>query len=149
MKFTSRTFLGQLLLKDSTIVFKQQSILLWSEELKVVSHCLDSIASKASLTLRWTGHTLTRMGMIHFGIVVRKQQMFPKDWWVEDLCELQIDLQKCVMTTIKTKGKVSDLDSCEREDEGKEMETWTKERVLARPNIKFGVFCFFVFCFFF
>ena len=27
------------------------------------------------------------------------------------------------MTTIKTKGKVSDLDSCEREDEGKEMET--------------------------
>ena len=92
MKFTSRTFLGQLLLKDSTIVFKQQSILPWSEELKVVSHCLDSIASKASLTLRWTGHTLTRMGMIHFGIVVRKQQTFPKDWWVEDLCELQIDL---------------------------------------------------------
>ena len=60
--------------------------------LKVVSHCLDTIASKASLTLRWTGHTLTRMGMIHFGIVMRKQQMFPKDWWVEDLCELQIDL---------------------------------------------------------
>ena len=54
--------------------------------------------------------------------------MFPKDWYVEDLYELQIDLQKWVMTTIKTKGKVSDLDSCEREDEGKEMETWTKER---------------------
>ena len=59
--------------------------------IKVVSHCLDSIASKASLTLRWTGHTPTRMGMIHFGIVVRKQQMFPKDWYVEDLYELQID----------------------------------------------------------
>ena len=54
--------------------------------------------------------------------------MFPKDWWVEDLCELQIDLLKWVMTTIKTKGKISDLDSCEREDKGKEMETWTNER---------------------
>ena len=32
------------------------------------------------------------------------------------------------MTTINTKGKVSDLDSCEREDKGKEMETLTKER---------------------
>ena len=92
MKFTSRTFLVQLLLKESIIVFKQQSILPWCEELKVVSHCLDTIASKASLTLRWTGQTHTRMGMIHFGIVVRKQQMFPKDWWVEGLCELQIDL---------------------------------------------------------
>ena len=34
------------------------------------------------------------------------------------------------MTTIKTKGKVSDLDSCEIEDKGKGLETLTKERWL-------------------
>lgn len=39
---------------------------------------------------------------------MRKQQLVPKDWWVEDLCDLQLDLYKLVITTIKTKGKVSD-----------------------------------------
>lgn len=38
---------------------------------------------------------------------VRKPQMVLKDWWVEDLCELSIDLYKRVIATIKTKGKVS------------------------------------------
>ncbi|KAK6152789.1 hypothetical protein DH2020_012428 [Rehmannia glutinosa] len=33
--------------------------------------------------------------------------MVPKDWWVEDLCELQIDLYKRVITTIRAKGRIS------------------------------------------
>ncbi|KAI8032578.1 BTB/POZ domain-containing protein NPY2 [Camellia lanceoleosa] len=36
-----------------------------------------------------------------------KQQIVPKDWWVEDICELQIDSYKRVITTIKTKSKLS------------------------------------------
>ncbi|KAG2719738.1 hypothetical protein I3760_02G003900 [Carya illinoinensis] len=74
--------------KDSIIVLQTtKSLLPWSKELKVVSHCLDSIASKASIDT---------------------SKPVPKDWWVEDLCELQLDLYKLVITTIKTKGKVSD-----------------------------------------
>ncbi|KAG6663112.1 hypothetical protein CIPAW_02G003400 [Carya illinoinensis] len=81
--------------KDSIIVLQTtKSLLPWSKELKVVSHCLDSIASKASIDTSKNG--------------VRKQQLVPKDWWVEDLCDLQLDLYKLVITTIKTKGKVSD-----------------------------------------
>ncbi|KAF5958324.1 hypothetical protein HYC85_005549 [Camellia sinensis] len=34
-------------------------------------------------------------------------RIVPKDWWVEDLCDLQIDLYKRVITMIKTKGKMS------------------------------------------
>lgn len=33
--------------------------------------------------------------------------MVPKDWWVEDLCELKIDLYERVIRTIITKGNVS------------------------------------------
>ncbi|KAL4644640.1 hypothetical protein ACB092_02G179200 [Castanea dentata] len=102
--------------KDSIIVLQTtKSLLPWSEELKVVSHCLDSIASKASIDtskVDWS-YTYNRKKLPYengndpLWNSVRELQMVPKDWWVEDLCELQIDLYKRVMTTIKTKGKVS------------------------------------------
>ncbi|CAK9144045.1 unnamed protein product [Ilex paraguariensis] len=102
--------------KDSIIVLQTTKALLpWSEELKVVSHCLDSIASKASIEsskVEWS-YTYNRKKLpsengndLHWN-GVRKQQMVPKDWWVEDLCELQIDLYKRIITTIKTKGRMS------------------------------------------
>uniref|UniRef100_A0A5B6ZLZ0 Putative BTB/POZ domain-containing protein NPY4 n=1 Tax=Davidia involucrata TaxID=16924 RepID=A0A5B6ZLZ0_DAVIN len=102
--------------KDSIIVLQTtKSLFPWSEELKVVSHCLDSIASKVFIDtskIEWS-YTYNRKKLpsengndSHWN-GVRKQQMVPKDWWVEDLCELQIDLYKRVITTIKTKGKMS------------------------------------------
>ncbi|XP_057501447.1 BTB/POZ domain-containing protein NPY2-like [Actinidia eriantha] len=101
--------------KDSIIVLQTTKALLpWTEELKVVSHCLDSIASKASVDtskVEWS-YTYNRKKLPmengndpHWN-GVRKQQLVPKDWWVEDLSELQIDLYKRVITTIKTKGKM-------------------------------------------
>ncbi|MFQ6662873.1 hypothetical protein Gotur_030580 [Gossypium turneri] len=102
--------------KDSIIVLQTtKSLLPWSEELKVVSHCLDSIASKASIDtskVEWS-YTYNRKkiasenGNSPQWNDARKPQMVPKDWWVEDLCELPIDLYKRVIVTIKTKGRVS------------------------------------------
>lgn len=102
--------------KDSIIVLQTtKSLLPWSEELKLVSHCLDSIASKACIDttkVEWS-YTYNRKklpsenGKDPLWNGVRKPQMVPKDWWVEDLCELQIDLYKRVIMTIKTKGRVS------------------------------------------
>ncbi|KAI4327359.1 hypothetical protein L6164_019831 [Bauhinia variegata] len=102
--------------KDSIIVLQTtKSLLPWSEELKVVSHCLDSIASKASMDtskVEWS-YTYNRKklpsenGNDPQWNGVRKQQMVPKDWWVEDLCELQLDLYNRVMTTIITRGNIS------------------------------------------
>ncbi|KAG9145270.1 hypothetical protein Leryth_008223 [Lithospermum erythrorhizon] len=102
--------------KDSIIVLQTtRSLLPWSEELKMVSHSLDSIASKASIDpskVEWS-YTYNRKklpsengGDPHYN-GVKKHQLVPQDWWVEDLCELQIDLYKRVLMTIKSKDRVS------------------------------------------
>ncbi|ONK75900.1 uncharacterized protein A4U43_C03F21750 [Asparagus officinalis] len=100
--------------KDSIIALQTTKPLLpWSEDLKVVSHCIDSIASKASIDpseVQWS-YTYNRKKLsVENGIDsewngVRKQQVVPKDWWVEDLSELEINLYKRVLMAIKTKGK--------------------------------------------
>ncbi|GAB2282703.1 hypothetical protein Dimus_017242 [Dionaea muscipula] len=102
--------------KDSIIVLQTtRSFLPWSEELKLVSHCLDAIASKASIETCKVecSYTYNRKklpsenGQETPWNGVRKQQAVPKDWWVEDLCDLDIELYKRAITTIKMKGKVS------------------------------------------
>ncbi|CAN4079766.1 unnamed protein product [Withania somnifera] len=99
--------------KDSIIALQTtKAFLPWSEELKIVSHCLDSVASKAytdTSKVDWS-YTYNRKklpsenGSDPLWNGVKKQQHVPRDWWVEDLSELHIDLYKRVITTIKTKG---------------------------------------------
>lgn len=100
--------------KDSIIVLQTtKSFFPFSEELKIVSHCLDSIATRASTDpskVDWS-YTYNRKKLPsengHDWNGVKKLQTVPKDWWVEDLCELQIELYKRVITTIRAKGRVS------------------------------------------
>uniref|UniRef100_A0A6N2LMU0 NPH3 domain-containing protein n=1 Tax=Salix viminalis TaxID=40686 RepID=A0A6N2LMU0_SALVM len=102
--------------KDSIIILQTtKSLLPWAEELKLVSRCLDSIASKACMDtnmVEWS-YTYSRKklpsenGKDPLWNGVRKPQAVPRDWWVEDLCELQIDLYKRAITTIIKKGRVS------------------------------------------
>lgn len=101
--------------KDSIIVLgTTKAHLPWSEELKLVSHCIDSIASKASTDtskVEWS-YTYSRKklptenGLDLQWNGVKKQQFVPKDWWVEDLTDLDIDSYKQIITTIKAKGTV-------------------------------------------
>ncbi|MFS7965816.1 putative NPH3 domain-containing protein [Helianthus anomalus] len=77
---------------------------------------LDSISSKASMDpsrVEWS-YSYNRKKIsnengtespLYNG--VREQLTVPKDWWVEDLCDLHIDLYKRVIITIKAKGRVS------------------------------------------
>ncbi|VAI02542.1 unnamed protein product [Triticum turgidum subsp. durum] len=108
--------------KDSIIVLQStKSLLPWSENLKVINHCIDSIASKASIDpseVEWS-YTYNRKklqsenGVDSHWNGVRMQQMVPKDWWVDDLSELEMDLYKRVLLTIKLLNAACLLESGE------------------------------------
>ncbi|KAH7845318.1 hypothetical protein Vadar_000584 [Vaccinium darrowii] len=98
--------------KDSIILLQTTpSILPWSEDLKVVGRCIDSIASKTSVDpslVKWS-YTYNRKLLVPDRIIehrVMKIESVPRDWWVEDICELSIDLFKRVMTVVKSKGRM-------------------------------------------
>jgi len=102
--------------KDSIIVLQStKSLQQWTENLKVINHCVDSIASKASMDpseVEWS-YTYNRKklpsesGLDSHWNGVRKQQTVPRDWWVEDLCDLEVCLYKKVILAIKAKGRTS------------------------------------------
>ncbi|GLT76102.1 hypothetical protein SLA2020_477830 [Shorea laevis] len=101
--------------KDSIIVLQTtKSLLPWSEDLKIVGRCIDSIASKTSVdpsNITWS-YTYNRKlsapdRMVKDDVKFREKiESVPKDWWVEDICELDIDLYKRVMTAVKSKGRM-------------------------------------------
>ncbi|XVE53530.1 hypothetical protein DITRI_Ditri03aG0010300 [Diplodiscus trichospermus] len=102
--------------KDSIIVLQTtKSLLPWSENLKIIGRCIDSIASKTSVdpaNITWS-YTYNRKLAAPDKIVDdgmkklrEKIESVPKDWWVEDICELEIDLYKRVMTAVKSKGRM-------------------------------------------
>ncbi|XP_073105715.1 phototropic-responsive NPH3 family protein NPY4 isoform X2 [Elaeis guineensis] len=102
--------------KDSIIVLQTTKTLLpWPEDLKLVSHCIDSIASKASTDackVEWSytynrKNLLSENGLDPHWNAIKKQQSVPKDWWVEDLCELEMDFYRQLIMAIKAKGRMS------------------------------------------
>jgi hypothetical protein len=102
--------------KDSIIVLQTtKSLLPWSENLKVINHCVDSIAAKASIDpseVDWS-YTYNRKKLPSDGGPdshwngVRKQVTVPRDWWVEDICDLEMSLYKKVILAIKAKGRTA------------------------------------------
>ncbi|PON74798.1 BTB/POZ domain-containing protein NPY [Parasponia andersonii] len=101
--------------KDSIIVLQTtKSLLPMSEDLKLVGRCIESISTKACVDVSkvdWS-YTYNRKKIpeengndLNWNGVIKRP--VPKDWWVEDLCELEIDLYERVLTNIKTKSVVS------------------------------------------
>ncbi|XP_014514622.1 BTB/POZ domain-containing protein NPY2 [Vigna radiata var. radiata] len=98
--------------KDSIILLQtSKSMLPLVEDLKVVSHCVDSIANKACVDVSkvdWS-YTYNRRKLPEENGIESNQnglrtRLVPKDWWVEDLCELEVDLYKSVISNIKSKA---------------------------------------------
>lgn len=96
--------------KDSIIVLQTaKSHLPWSEDLKIIGRCVDSIASKTSVDptkITWS-YTHNRKLAMEGRITEHEMiESVPKDWWVEDICELDINMYKRVMVAIKSKGRM-------------------------------------------
>ncbi|CAL9245069.1 unnamed protein product [Arabidopsis halleri] len=92
--------------KDSIIVLQTtRSFYPWSEDVKIDVRCLESIALKAAIDparVDWS-YTYNRRKLIPPEI---NYNGVPRDWWIEDLAELSIDLFKRVISTIRRKGGV-------------------------------------------
>ncbi|KAI7746765.1 hypothetical protein M8C21_011066, partial [Ambrosia artemisiifolia] len=101
--------------KDSIIVLQSTRYMSSSSETpKLVNLCINSIASKASVDVSkvdWS-YTYNRgklpeeiepVNELNGGL---RSRMVPKDWWVEDLAELEVGLYKQVLVSIKSKGLV-------------------------------------------
>ncbi|CAN6855261.1 unnamed protein product [Brassica oleracea var. botrytis] len=95
--------------KDSIIVLQTtKTFSPLSEDLKLVSLCIDAIASKACVNVshvEWS-YTYNRKKLAeeNNGADQVRAREVPHDWWVEDLCELEIEFYKRVIMNIKSKG---------------------------------------------
>ncbi|XP_050208406.1 BTB/POZ domain-containing protein At5g47800 isoform X2 [Mercurialis annua] len=85
--------------KDS-IVTLQTTVRLteWSENLGIIRKCINSIVEKILTPppkVTWS-YTYTRPGF------KKSQQSVPKDWWTEDVSDLDIDLFRCIITAVRS-----------------------------------------------
>ncbi|XP_065872063.1 BTB/POZ domain-containing protein NPY2 [Euphorbia lathyris] len=102
--------------KDSIVALQTTRPLLpLCEELKLMSNCVDAVASRACVDISkvdWSysynrkklpeenGHDPNATNGM-------RNRAVPKDWWVEDLCDLDIDLYKRVIVAIKLRAILS------------------------------------------
>lgn len=101
--------------KDSIIVLKSsKSLLPIPDDLKLITHCIESISSKVAVDttkVDWS-YTYNRKKLpeeerIDLSYDITRNRSVPLDWWVEDLCELDIDLYKRVIISISSKSAAS------------------------------------------
>ncbi|XP_052170392.1 BTB/POZ domain-containing protein At5g48800 [Diospyros lotus] len=80
-----------------------EDLLPLADELKIVSRCIDSIASKACV--EQIASSFSRLEYSSSGRLHMSRQAKPEgDWWVEDLSVLRIDLYQRVIKAMKCRG---------------------------------------------
>ncbi|CAK9323628.1 unnamed protein product [Citrullus colocynthis] len=80
-----------------------ENLLPLADELKVVSRCIDAIASKAcseQIASSFSRLEYSSSGRLHMS----KQAKCDSDWWIEDISVLRVDLYERVITAMKCRG---------------------------------------------
>ncbi|KAL8150122.1 hypothetical protein V2J09_019930 [Rumex salicifolius] len=93
--------------KDSIVTLQTtKSLPTWCEDLGITSSCIEAIASKvlAHPSKVSLSHSYSRRGSSVFKEAETHKET--KNWWGEDIAELQIDLYWRTMIAIKSGGKV-------------------------------------------
>ncbi|KAI3694224.1 hypothetical protein L1987_77186 [Smallanthus sonchifolius] len=93
--------------KDSIIALQTTTALRQlSEDIQITARCVESIASKTAIdpsSVDWSYTYNRKLDAINN---VPEVGSVPKDWWIEDLCELDIDVYKRVMFAVISKKRV-------------------------------------------
>ncbi|XP_073155474.1 BTB/POZ domain-containing protein At5g48800-like isoform X2 [Henckelia pumila] len=80
-----------------------ENLLPLADDLKIVTQCIDAIASKAcveQIASSFSRLEYSSSGRLHMS----KQTKCEGDWWIEDLSVLSIDLYQRVITAMKCRG---------------------------------------------
>ncbi|MBA0611658.1 hypothetical protein Godav_012330 [Gossypium davidsonii] len=80
-----------------------ESLLPLADELKIISRCIDAIASKAcaeQIASSFSRLEYSSSGRLH----MNRQTKCEGDWWIEDLSVIQIDLYQRLITAMKCRG---------------------------------------------
>nr|GEX56304.1 BTB/POZ domain-containing protein At5g48800 [Tanacetum cinerariifolium] len=85
-------------------VLKQsENLLPLADNLKIISRCIDAIASKAcveQITSSFSRLEYSSSGRLHMSRQVKGET----DWWIKDLSVLRVDMYQRVMTAMKCRG---------------------------------------------
>eukprot|EP01018_Ginkgo_biloba_P016021 Gb_11203 [translate_table: standard] len=93
----------QSLEKSVEVLHSCENLLPLAEELKILSRCVDAIASKACR--EQMASSLSRLDYSSSGQLHNNcQQNCSGDWWVEDLSVLRIDVYQKVISTMRSRG---------------------------------------------
>lgn len=71
----------------------------WSENLGITRRCIDSVVEKIlkpPSKVTWS-YTYTRPGYQR-----KRHPSVPRDWWTEDISDLDIDLFRCIITAVRS-----------------------------------------------
>ncbi|XP_019166215.1 PREDICTED: BTB/POZ domain-containing protein At5g48800 isoform X1 [Ipomoea nil] len=80
-----------------------ENLLPLADELKIVTRCIDAIASKAcveQIASSFSRLEYSSSGRLHMS----RQAKCEGDWWIEDLSVLRVDLYQRVITAMKCRG---------------------------------------------
>ncbi|KAM5563118.1 BTB/POZ domain-containing protein [Rosa sericea] len=80
-----------------------ETLLPLADELRVISRCIDAIASKAcveQIASSFSRLEYSSSGRLH----MNRQAKCDGDWWIEDLSGLRVDLYQRVITAMKCRG---------------------------------------------
>ncbi|GKF28712.1 BTB/POZ domain-containing protein, partial [Tanacetum coccineum] len=83
--------------------FEQAAKFCYADNLKIISRCIDAIASKAcveQIASSFSRLEYSSSGRLHMSRQVKGET----DWWIKDLSVLLVDMYQRVMTAMKYRG---------------------------------------------
>ncbi|XP_076940223.1 phototropic-responsive NPH3 family protein NPY1-like [Bidens hawaiensis] len=93
--------------KDSIIALQTTTALReLSEDIEITQRCVESVALKTGIDPKLVNWSYTYNRKLDVINKVPEIGFVPKDWWIEDLCELDIDVYKRVMSAVISKKRV-------------------------------------------